>query len=52
MALIELHLCEHLWVAWTDVGDVGVVRRPALRKIDKFSQGLVHLGLDPVDYDV
>ena len=48
MALIGLHLCEHLRVAWTDVGGVGVVRRPALRKIDRFSQVLVHLGLDPV----
>ena len=48
MALIGLHLCEHLRVAWTDVGDVGVVRRPALTKIDRFCQGLSHLGLDPV----
>jgi hypothetical protein len=27
-----------------------VVRRPILRKIAMFSQGLSHLRLDPVDY--
>ena len=35
--------------ARTDVGSVGVVRRPSLRKIDRFSQGLSHLRLDPVE---
>ena len=48
MARHELYLCAHLRAAWTDVGGVGVVRRPFLTKIAKFSQGLVHLRLDPV----
>jgi hypothetical protein len=51
-SLIELHLCAHLRAvdraAWTDVVGVGVVRRPILRKIAMFSQGLSHLRLDPV----
>ena len=33
--------------AWTDIGDVGVVRRARLGKIDKFSQTLSHPGVDP-----
>jgi hypothetical protein len=49
MALIGLHLCEHLRVAWTDVGDLSVVRRRAVRKIDRFSHILSHLGLEHVD---
>ena len=48
MARHELYLCAHLRAAWTDVGGVGVVRRPILRKIVKFSQGLVHLRLEHV----
>ena len=48
MTLIELYGMGRVRVAWTDVGGVGVVRRPILRKIVKFSQGLVHLRLDPV----
>ena len=32
MARHELYLCAHLRAAWTDVGSVGVVRRPSLRK--------------------
>ena len=38
----------HLREAWTDFGDVGVGRRATLRKIDNFSQGLTHPGVDPV----
>ena len=34
MARPELHLCARLRDAWTDVGGVGVVRRPGLGKID------------------
>ena len=48
VALIELYRRDHQQKAWTDVGGVGVVRRPTLRKIVKFSQGLSNLGLDPV----
>ena len=51
MARNELYLCAHLRAAWTDVGSVGVVRRPFLTKIDRFCQGLSHLRLDPVGYD-
>jgi hypothetical protein len=47
MALIKLRLCDLIWVAWTDFGTVGVVRRAILGKSDKYSQGLVHLRLDP-----
>ena len=50
MAAIKLLGSGMVRVAWTDVGDVGVrvVRRPALRKIDRFSQGLSHLRLEHV----
>ena len=50
MALIKLRLCDLIWVAWTDFGTVGVVRRAILGKSDKYSQGLVHLRLDPPRY--
>ena len=48
LALIELLGMGRARAAWTDVVGVGVVRRPILRKIAMFSQGLSHLGLDPV----
>ena len=48
MARHELYLCAHLRAAWTDVGGVGVVRRPIVRNFAKFSHILVHLRLDPV----
>ena len=48
LALIELLGMGWVRVAWTDVGGVGVVRRPFLTKIAKFCQGLVHLRLDLV----
>ena len=38
MALVERHLCARVREAWTDVGDVGVVRRADLGKSDRFSQ--------------
>ena len=48
LALIELLGMGRARAAWTDVVGVGVVRRPILRKIAMFSQGLSHLRLDPV----
>ena len=48
MPLNERHLCAPLREAWTDFGDVGVGRRATLRKIDNFSQGLTHPGVDRV----
>ena len=48
MAAIELLGIGQVRAAWTDVGSVGVVRRPSLRKIARFSQGLSHLRLDNV----
>ena len=47
VALDELYRMALLREAWTDFGDVGVVRRAGLRKIDKFSQALSHPGVDP-----
>ena len=38
MALSKLHLCGLVWEAWTDFGSVGVGRRAALGKSDRFSQ--------------
>ena len=43
-----LHGMGQVREAWTDVGKNAVVRRAAVRKSDKFSQVLSHLGLDPV----
>ena len=48
LAPMELLGMGRVWVAWTDVGGVGVVRRPFLTKIAKFCQGLVHLRLEHV----
>ena len=49
LAPMELLGMGRVWVARTDVGGVGVVRRPFLTKIAKFCQGLVHLRLEHVD---
>ena len=49
MAAVELLGSGRVRLAWTDVGSVGVERRPFLTKIAKFCQGLSHLRLDPVD---
>ena len=48
MALDELYRMALLREAWTAIGDVGVVRRAGLGKIDKFSQTPPHPGVDPV----
>ena len=48
VALDELYRMALLREAWTDFGDVGVVRRAGLGKIDKFSEALSHPGVDPV----
>ena len=47
VALDELYRMALLREAWTDIGDVGVVRRAGLGKIDKFSEALSHPGVDP-----
>ena len=43
-ALIVRRGCAVVREAWTDVGDVGVVRRADLGKSDRFSQILTTLG--------
>ena len=40
-----LHGMGHFREAWTDVGKNAVVRRADLRRSDKFSQVLSHLGV-------
>ena len=42
-----LHGSGQVREAWTDVGKNAVVRRADLRRSDKFSQILSHLGVDP-----
>ena len=42
-----LHGMGQVREAWTDVGKNAVVRRADLRRSDKFSQILSHLGVDP-----
>ena len=50
MALSKLHLCGLVWEAWTDFGTVCAGRTAALRKSDRFSQGLGHPRVDPPTY--
>ena len=49
VALDELYRMALLREAWTDFGDVGVVRRAGLTKIDNFCQALSHPGVDPAN---
>ena len=42
-----LHGSGQVREAWTDVGKNAVVRRAAVRRSDKFSHVLSHLGVDP-----
>ena len=48
-ALTERRGSHLVWEAWTDFGSVGAYPRAILGRSDKFSEGLVHLRLDPPD---